>query len=321
MKIVDDLAIVLSGGSYKVMFQIFILMVLEWLGIYPKIIYAISGGTPNALGYMTGKAWKLPQIWMGVDPKKLYRRASFWRLLKPMLKGRKPVFGASAILRSEYLAKIIDEEVDFEEVCSLHQKIELRVGIMDLRSGEIQWRSNKEPGMTPARFRQIVLASMRIVVLYEPVEDEGGCRQMVDAGFETNLPLAKAIKDGFSKIIAVSALPRQLIPTTLPLENLVEFDLRHADIAHSRELRRQLKLIDAINKNPDAKKKIELCLIAAPPQLRIFQKTKEFGYGSPTPEAKLELLGAGYEATFYLGKFLYRQGLISHLPKTANSPR
>lgn len=345
MKIVEDLALVLSGGSYRAMFQIQCLVLLESLGIYPKAIYAISGGVPNALGLITSRALELERIWLNIKPGKLFDR-DYWRLLvEPVKRGCWPIIGASSIFKTRELDNVIDREVDFEAV--LRSPIELWISVVDLISGEMLWFSNKNLGMTSKFLRAITIGSMRIPVFWEPmmVSFEGREYQFVDSGLITNMPVKKAVDDGFSKIIAIETTPRCL-EATLKINTIAEADLRYGEIRHIDETNGHLKWIDYINRDisvaenvekliNDAhisdyvralimkelenfmfsgKRHIEICRISPPAKLEIFQKNKKKDYGAPTLWSRCELLGAGeVAAEFLLTSFLKEQGILPQL--------
>lgn len=330
-KVVPGLALVLSGGAYKVLFQIAFLWFLEKVSIYPEKIYAISGGVPNALAFMLGKARRLPLVWFKIEPSELYSVAWFSFLVKPLVKGKKPGFGAPGILKNKLLTAIIDHEVDFAEV--LRSPITLWIGVEDYMSGSVMWVSNHDSGMTAERFRIFVLASMRIPIFFEPVDE--GEAQLADAGGRTNIPIGEAIRGGATTIIAVNALPRKL-PEIKKLETWPEMEVRNSDAAHIKEGERHRQAIEETNAHicgvarikeklcgncrervdadldalPRSKKRlIDFWLVNAPMNLAIFKK--HGSYGSPTIEARFELLGAGLAGvTLSLVPFLARVGLV-----------
>lgn len=341
MKIVEDLALVLSGGSYRAMFQIYSIILLESLGIYPKSIYAISGGVPNAIGLILGITSRLEKIWLGIKPSKLFERDYKRLLIDPVRKGRWPVLGASSIFKTKELDDVIDSEIDFE--AALKSPIELWVSVVDMISSEKLWFSNKTSGMTPKFFRAIVLGSMRIPVFWEPMiaSFDGREFQFFDAGLITNLPVKQAVNDGFSKVIAIETTPRHL-DATLKLETIAELDLRYSEIKHIVETESQLKWIDYINRDigvaenikkflnngvPEdigrqierelekfmffGKRHVEICRISPPAKLRIFQKKRRKDYGAPNLRSRIELLGAGEAAAeLVLLPFLKEQGIL-----------
>lgn len=329
-KIVPGLALVLSGGAYKVMFQIAFLWFLEKVGIYPEKIYAISGGVPNALAFMLKRAFRLPLVWFEIEPSKLYSIAWFSFLVKPLVRGKKPGFGAPGILKNELLTKMIDREVDFEKV--LRSSITLWTAVEDYTSG-LKWVSNHDPGMTAERFRTFVLASMRIPIFFSPIDE--GEMQLADAGFITNIPIGEAVRGGASTVVAINALPRKL-PEIKKLMTWPEMEVRNSDAAHVKEGERHRQAIEETNAHirgvaeiktklcgecrehvnadldalPRSKKRlVDFFLVNAPMGLAIFKK--HGSYGSPTLEARFELLGAGLAGvTLHLIPFLSKIGLL-----------
>ena len=342
MKIVEDLALVLSGGSYRTMFQVHCLMLLESLGIYPKAIYAISGGVPNALGLITGKASHLEKIWLGIKPGKLFARDYKRLFIEPLKKGCWPIMGASSIFKTKELDNVIDREVDFEAtICS---PIELKVAVCELISGEMLWFSNKTSGITSEFFKSVVIGSMRIPVFWEPMAVSFGGReyQFADAGLATNLPVKPAVTDGFSKIIAIETTPKHL-KVTPKLETIAEVDHRCGEIKHIDETEGHLKWIDYINRDVSVieninkilndtrvpkdirddiaeeclnfmfsgKRRVEICRISPPAKLAIFRKNNKNDYGAPTLWSRCELLGAGEAAAeLIMMPFLLKQGIL-----------
>lgn len=339
-KIVPGLALVLSGGAYKVMFQIAFLWFLEKFGIYPERIHAISGGVPNALAFMLGKAQRLPQVWFEIEPSKLYSIAWFSFLVKPLVAGKKPGFGAPGILKNELLTKIIDREVDFAEV--LRSPITLWVGVEDYVVGSVKWVSNRDPGMTTERFRTFVLASMRIPIFFTPIDE--GEAQLADAGLMTNIPVGEAIRAGARTIIAVNALPRKLTEIK-KLATWPEMETRNSDTAHIKEGERHRQAVEETNAHirgiakikaklcgnclewvgsdldalPRSRKRhIDFCLANSPSNLSIFKKGGS--YGSPTLAARFELLGAGLAGvTLHLVPFLAKIGLLEEFGPDATT--
>lgn len=331
MGIIERLALVLSGGSFKVMFQIYLLIFLERCGIYPKEIFAISGGVPNALAYMLRKAWKLPYIWKEIDPKKLFQVDWIGLFILPLLRGEAPIFAGEAIFKSGFLEKILRREVDFRLI--LESPIVLWVGVMNLAKGRLEWVSNKDHGMTPERFEEYVIASMRISVFFR------AHGQKVDMGLVSNIAIGEAVERGFENILALSALPKELEEIS-GVDAWPEENLRHDDINHADEVSKHIRDTERINHDVLAmralraywlikigcflskrqrflldqfyfpnKRYINLCVIASPSNLRIFRKWVTSGtffryvprqqkitYGYPSFEAREELLNAGQEA-------------------------
>ncbi len=331
MRIIQDLALVLSGGSFKVMFQIYLLIHLERNNIYPKEIFAISGGVPNALAYILRKAEMLPAVWKEVDPKKLFRVDWIGLFLLPIILGDLPMFGGKGVFKSGFLEKILRREINYRLV--LESPIVVWIGVMDLALGKLVWISNKDPGMTPERFEEYVIASMRIPVFFRPHV------QKVDMGLVSNIAISEPVKRGYENILALSALPLELEEIS-GVETWPESNLRHDDINHADEVSDHMKRTEEINQEVLAmrahrghlltricclfsksfrdsldrfrlanKRLINLCVISPPSNLQIFRKWVTSGtvlrymshqrrvtYGYPSFEAREELLRAGQDA-------------------------
>lgn len=341
----DDLALVLSGGSLKTMFQISIVVFLEKVEIYPRAIYAISGGVPIALSFILGKASQLEKIFFErIRPGKLFAFDWHGLFVEPIITGCLPILGSHSIFKTKNLDKVIDDEVNFAEI--LRSNIQLFVAVADLLSGSVLWFSNKDPGMTVEFFRAVVLGSMRIPVFFPTFSCifKGTKYQFVDAGLINNIPVKRAIEDGFSRVIVVETTPRSLEDIE-PLRHIGEIDLRYSDMRHVDEGGGHLKWTEVTNRDvmirdvvektlcdprvPEdvraevlklhtlygftGKRKIFICRINPPAKLSIFKKIGRSGYGTPTRWARSELLGAGYavtepEGTLY--QFLCEQKIL-----------
>lgn len=339
---IADFGLGLSGGALKTFFQFGSVLFLERLGVYPKGIFAISGGGPVALALMQKKAWKLEKIYFEkIRPQDLFAYDWHELLIAPVLKGKLPIIGARSIFTTRVVEKAVDQEIDFDQV--LRSLITLWIAVGDLVSGKILWFSNKDEGMTPQFFRAIVLGSMRIPVFFPELtcSHKGVNYQFVDPGLITNIPLKKIVEEGFSEIVLIETTP-QVLASINPVHTIGEIDMRYSDMKHVHEGEGHLKWALAINRDlrvmnsveyrhndpriPEeikrevlndhtqymfyGKREIAICRIYPPARLSIFQKARH-AYGSPTRAALSELLGAGYAAAEgWLKEFLITQNII-----------
>jgi predicted patatin/cPLA2 family phospholipase len=320
MPIIEDLAFLLPGGTYKVLVQIPSLIFCELLGIYPKKIWTISGGGPNAVGFLLKKAKRLPAIWNRIEPRKLFDVD--WR---EILLKRRPLFDAEALFSSYFVDDVLREEIDCEVLRD--SETELFLGVVDLAAGypdQIRFVSMKDLNLNVNQLLEAFIGMVRIPVFFRPLE--GGNFQFVDLGLVNNFPVGEAVQDGFSKIVTLSALPVSLSPIE-KIHTWPEINARHDDIEHVHEINRHLAFVSRLNESVEAlsyikdnskvqevcltseelkgnferlysahKRKIDVCVVAPPSSLRIFRKTEKYPYGYPSLEARYELLGAGYEA-------------------------
>lgn len=315
-------------------FQIPSLIFFEKHDMYPEGMVAISGGVPNTLSYLLGRAHCLPDIWCKeIDYKKLFGLDLYGLVMKPLLKKRLPFVGAPSILREpKFVENIIDREISqgggFEAI--LDSPVRLWVGVMNLREGKLEWVSNKDEGMTPEYFRQKCFESMRIAVFFPTLND------CADAGLITNCPIPKAIQLGFSRIVALNALPSRL-PPLAGFEMWPDVRLRHDDIIHIEEVARHEKLTEQVNHDLAmlesikkhflvrvslatsrklrnlfdnfsflTRRRIELCVLKPSHSLAIFRRIGRH-YGLPSLAARQELL--------IDGERVVRETLIPYLEK------
>ena len=343
MRIIDDLAYCLCGGSDRCMFQIPSLAASERFGIWPADVFAISGGAPNALGFALGRASRLEEVWFTVQPKKLYKFSYRALFVEPLKKGRWPIIGAEEIFKEKFLNDVIDKEVpDFDSV--LRSRIRIWIAVADLISGELLWFSNHDEGMTPEFFRSVTLGTMRIPVFWKPAVAswKGREYQFADPGLITNIPVRKALERGFSNIVLIETAPKNFLPIQ-KLETIGEIDIRYSEMQHLFEADGDLKWLSYINQNlrvledienmvsgprvpPEireaikvkqagymfyGKRPVNVCRINPPANLSVFQKTRRRAYGSPSIAARSELLGAGaVAAEEILLPFLKERGII-----------
>lgn len=344
MTVKEDLAFCLSGGSYHAMFQIYLLQFCAKYNIYPGGIFTASAGGPNAVAYVLGKAHTLDRIWFDIRPKKLYAKDIRRLIWDPIVRGRAPIIGASAIFKTRTLDRVVDREVDFAML--IKSPVCVWFSVLDLRSGELLWFSNHDDGMTSEFLHAILLGSMRIPVFFPPIkcEFQGRKYQFVDAGLVTNIPVKRAVESGFKKIVVIETSPRILNGVGYDFDTIAEIETRHSDIKHTEEGGGHLKWIANINKNlgvlhevekiladsrvPDDirravlrehagymfsdKLKVAICRINLPSTLSILKKESSRDYGSPSLTARYELLGAGDAAAeLILEPFLREQGILA----------
>ncbi len=342
VRVIEDLALVESGGVYNTMSQICPLILLEEKDVYPADIWAISGGGPDAIAYMLRKTKRLEPVWFEITPKKLFKRNLRELVFEPIKKCRLPILGAPGIFKIDELDRIIDREVDFEAI--IESPIRLWLAVADLLSGKVLWFSNKDEGMTAEFLRNVTIGSMRMPVFFKPIRCSfrGVDYQFVDSGLSIDVPIRLAVERGFSKIIALESLPYEL-PRVPPLETLGEIDVRYSQMRHNGASDFQFKQVARTNRNLEILEKIEgllsqpripedireallrehqnysfysksqisVCHLTLPANISIFQKDRKKDYGSPTREARSELLGAGEAAgELILLPFLKEHGIL-----------
>ncbi|MDO8560824.1 MAG: hypothetical protein Q7R91_01245 [bacterium] len=324
------------------MFQIPSLVASERLDRYPSAIFADSGGAPNAIGLAQGKASSLEKIWFTVKPKELYKFSYYSLFVEPLKKGRWPILGAEAIFSEKALNEVIDRETDFDKV--LRSPIRIWVAVGDLISGEVLWFSNHDKEMTAEFFRAVILGTMRIPVFWKPVACSWKEReyQFVDPGLITNIPVRKAIEQGFSNIVVIETVPKKFSPIN-KLDMIGEIDIRYSEMAHLYESDGDLRWLSNINANLkvlenvekiitdgdvsdevrkrvkeehgnymfSGKRPVNVCRLNPPAKLSIFQKVKRKAYGAPSTASRFELLGAGIVAAEeVIMPFLKERGMV-----------
>jgi NTE family protein len=193
-------ALVLSGGNIKGAYQAGIVSALLQAGYVPEIATGISVGALNA-GYLAGLApagsipdWpaigrRLEGLWREhvTSPESLVRKRSIpsvlWHLVRKRWKG---------LVDTEPLVDVVRKE--FATVDPRRTAIRLRVGAVNILSGDLVYKDSTEP-----RLVDYILASAAepIAMPLQVIDDQ----PYYDGGLRDIAPLKQAIELGATRVI------------------------------------------------------------------------------------------------------------------------
>lgn len=218
-----ELAIVLSGGGAKGAFQVGVLdELITKRGIKPKIVCGTSTGAIQATAVAQNDVPKLVTQWLGIKGNSdIYTKRAFG--------AAGAIFGAKALYSTKPLKNLLEGFVDEERLKK--SKVELRLGVVDLQSGNFRTIDQKQPGI-----HNWVYASCAMPVFFDPLETkaaDGTRGQWVDGGVRDVTPLSAAMQFNPRGIIVVRASPKPGSSSQKYYDNLVEIGLRSVGIQQS----------------------------------------------------------------------------------------
>lgn len=225
-------AIVLSGGGAKGAFQVGALdQLVHKYNVKPKIVVGTSTGAIQALGVAQNDVKRLVEVWSGIKGNDdIYReRAGIAGAL----------FGAKSLYDTAPLKKLLKKFYDPAKVAA--SKIELRLGVVSLQSGEFRTIDQSVPGLD-----NWVYASCAMPVFFEPLETSDK-QQWADGGVRDVTPLGSALELNPSGVLVIRASPRPGTAKNKKFGNLISIGLRAANILQSEVSRNDLQNTQLIN--------------------------------------------------------------------------
>jgi predicted acylesterase/phospholipase RssA len=150
----------------------------------------------------------------------------------------KMLFGAKSIYSNKPLQQMIEREVDPTKV-----KIPLLIGVVSLRSGEYL-------DITPIHsgFKQLVLASTTIPIVWKPVQVSQDLRNMVDGGVRNVCPLGSVIDQDPDEIVLIHCSRAGDTPEVQQFRNALDIGQRTVDILSDEIFRGDLDEFLRINR-------------------------------------------------------------------------
>lgn len=218
-----ELAIVLSGGGAKGAFQVGVLdELITKRGVKPKIVCGTSTGAIQALAVAQNDVPKLVTQWLDIK-----RNSDIYS--KRALGPAGALFGEKALYGTAPLKKLLKNFADEERL--KRSKIEMRLGVVDLQSGNFRTIDQRQVGI-----HNWVYASCAMPVFFDPLETkaaDGTRGQWVDGGVRDVTPLSSALQLNPRGIIVVRASPKPAEANHKFYDNLVEIGLRAVGIQQS----------------------------------------------------------------------------------------
>jgi NTE family protein len=208
-------ALVLSGGGAKGAFQIGALeYLIEKMGMSFDIIAGVSVGALNGTLIAMNRLDRLKEIWRTIDRDRVMTGKFDW------LAGVRMLFGAKSIYSNKPLWELIQREVDPSQI-----KIPLLIGVVSLRTGKYLDINPIHSG-----FKQLVLASTTIPIVWTPIQVSQELRDMVDGGVRNVCPLGSVIDQDPTEIVIINCSKAGDKPEVQQFKNALDIGQRTVDI-------------------------------------------------------------------------------------------
>jgi len=229
------IALVLSGGGAKGAFQAAAeKYAREEKGYKWDIIAGVSVGALNAGMLAMGKYDRLQEMWETISNDKVYTgKLNLWAVVKM-------VFGAKSALGNGPLKRLIDEEFD----PSLMDPNVVTVGAVSLMTGKYHQFQPSQP-----EFKDAVLASTAIPILWAPVKLPPPYGDTVDGGVRNVSPLGDVLGDDPDEVVIINCNPRKPEKREKPLGNILDIGRRSLDIAVNEIFATDIREFLRINRN------------------------------------------------------------------------
>lgn len=217
-------ALVLSGGGTRGAVQVGMLQVLAEVGFVPDAIYGVSVGAINGAAFAGDPtvrgAETLATIWRGIRTDHVYPRRRVhgpWQFLQHR----------EAIHSNTGLHRIIEEGISFDRLQD--SPVPIEVVATSLADGHERW-------FTSGPAVQAVLASAALPAIFPAVAVDGD--RYIDGGVVDNVPIARAIEGGASRIVVLLCGPPTYVPPAAkrPVEAMLNAMAISVHARFSREM-------------------------------------------------------------------------------------
>ena len=181
-------ALVLSSGGAKASWQVGACehLIVErrcWFDVITGVSAGAVNGTTLAQAHdpkeLEAELEHLRSVWFGLRNPDVYRWR--WRGALEIALGRR-----ASLYNTSPLRRVLEEHIDPPRVAS--SPIRLRIGYVDLLSGQYRTASNGHPAL-----RDAVLASCSLPLVFPPVPLENGQELGVDGAVRSSTPLSDAL--------------------------------------------------------------------------------------------------------------------------------
>ncbi len=187
----------------------------EVKGFKWDIIAGVSVGALNGVMLAMEKYQRLEEIWKTITWKKVHSgRTNLWTAIKLAL-------GATSVYGAEPLCKLIHREVDVEEI-----KVPIRVGTVSLYTGEYRYFTRKDP-----EFKDALLASATIPILWPPVDISPEFRGMVDGAVRNISPLGDVLDADPDVVVIIDCSPPEPPKMDWPPKSVLDIGRRALEIS------------------------------------------------------------------------------------------
>jgi NTE family protein len=194
-------SLVLSGGGAKGAFEVGALQYIEEqrpAEFNYNNIAGVSVGALNGAMMAQKKFEQLKTLWNQLSNDKVYTgRVSVPQALWRIVRGKKSILGIEPLIRQ------IESNIDIKDIV-----IDFRCGIVSLHSGEYHSLRHTDFGSSNNDFRNAILASATMPIIWEPVKKLTTTRTtytgLVDGGVRNVSPLKDIIADNPDEIVIIN---------------------------------------------------------------------------------------------------------------------
>jgi NTE family protein len=229
-------ALVLGGGSLKGAWQVGVIRAVLEDGFQPDMIYGISVGGLNS-SFLVNEATKQHIEHKHIDWLQLSQTLiEFWvkNITKPediaemrskLTLGIDTIMSRfDGLLDNTPLRRLMNHHLD--EFILRNSPIQLKVGAVDVISGEMVYASPKEPN-----FFDYVIASSSLPTLMPTARIGGDHRTaFLDGGVREVVPIKEALKDGATELVCIACHPAKVETANINYHNFLKLYERVKDI-------------------------------------------------------------------------------------------
>jgi NTE family protein len=227
-------ALVLSGGGAKGAFQFMAeKYAREVKGYQWDVIAGVSVGALNGVMLAMKKYQRLEDLWWNISRDQIMTgKLNLWSILKI-------AFGAQSIYSNDPLWKLLQTEYEYQKVA-----VDLRIGVVSLRTGEYVRFVPSEPG-----FEKAILASTTIPIVWKPVRVSATYPDMVDGGVRNISPLGDVLDADPDEVVIINCSPAAPLMLDRPLGNVLDIGMHALDVALNEIFVTDLREFMRINHN------------------------------------------------------------------------
>jgi NTE family protein len=230
----SKVALVLSGGGARGAFQFAAeKYAREVKGYRWDLIAGVSVGALNGAMLAMEKYGRLEDLWANITADQVYTgKMGVWSILKLL-------FGARSIYGHEPLRELIEREIEVDKIVT-----DLRIGTVSLRTGEYVRFTPSDPG-----FKEALLASTAIPIIWPPVDVPPSHLDMVDGGVRNVSPLGDVLDADPTEVVVINCGPRVPPRSDGPLNNALQIGQHALEIALDEIFTTDVREFVRINRN------------------------------------------------------------------------
>jgi NTE family protein len=208
-------ALILSGGGAKGAFQCGAeKYAREVKGYTWNLIAGVSVGALNGMMLAMGKYQRLYDMWNTISDRQVYTGG--FNVLSIL----KILFGAKSFYSNAPLRRRLEAEFEPDKI-----RVDIRVGAVSLLTGEYVQFTPDSPN-----FREAVLASTVMPIIWDPLDVSPRYRSMVDGGVRNISPVGDVLEAEPDEIVVINCGAETLDVLQKPPANILKVGTRTLDV-------------------------------------------------------------------------------------------